>query len=188
MCYNYLGGRHMSKKQILKNIQKDKNDNKKIDERDNYFKFITTLAILLLIFILAYFLIGLFYTKEIKFKSDDNEAKEEVYIDNDTMLLGQLFDKSDDEYYVLIYDTTSKESLVSTWISIYEGKTDAIKLYKVDSSKKFNAEYIVKENSNKNAKTLSDLKVISPTLIKIKNKSIIEYVEGEDEIINILKG
>lgn len=178
----------MNKKQILKNIQKDKEANIKVEEKDNYFKFITTLAILLLVFILAYFLIGLFYTKEIKLKSDEKETTDEVKIDNDTIMLGQLFDKVDSEYYVLIYDLTDKVSSIPSWLSVYEGKDDKIKVYKVDSSKKFNSKYLVEENSNKNATSLSDLRVISPTLIKITNKSISSYIEGEDEIVNVFKG
>lgn len=178
----------MNKKQILKNIQKDKKENRNIEEKDNYFKFITTLAILLLVFILSYFLIGLFYTKEIKLKNDNDETKEEVTIDNDTIMLGQMFDKAEDEYYVIVYDFSDKTSLISSWLSIYESKSEATKLYKVDSSKKFNSKYLVNENSNKNATNLSDLKVISPTLIKVKNKTIVSYIEGEDDIVNILKG
>lgn len=177
----------MSKKQILKNIQKDRKDNSLKEEKDNYFKFVTTLAILLIIFILSYFLIGFFYTKEIEFDKDKEEAKEEVNVDNKTIMIGQMFDQSEKEYYVLIYDVSDENSNISSYESIYSSKEGAITLYKVDSSKKFNSNYIVKTNGNKNATSLSDLKVISPTLIKINNKKIVEYIEGEEEIINTLK-
>ena len=169
----------------MKNIQKDKKETVS-EGKDTYFKFITTLAILLIIFILSYFLIGFFYTGEIDFNKEDKT--EEVNIDNNTIMLGQLFDQANEEYYVLIYDITDKDSSIPTWLSSYEGKEGALTMYKVDSSKKFNSGYLVKEGSNKNATSLSDLKVISPTLIKINNKQITEYVEGEDEIVNKLKG
>lgn len=171
----------------MKNIQKDKKNNRANSEsRDNYFKFITTLTILLILFILTYFIMGLFYTKEIDLNKKEDK-KEEVNIDNKTIMLSQLFEQSKDEYYVLIYDVSDKDSLVKAWISIYENSDGALTLYRVDSSKKFNSNYIVEENSNKNATSLQDLKVISPTLIKIKSKNIVEYIEGEDEIINVLK-
>ena len=48
----------------MKNIQKEKKNKITVEEKDNYFKFVTTLAILLLAFVLTYFLLGLFYTKE----------------------------------------------------------------------------------------------------------------------------
>ena len=43
------------------------------------------------------------------------------------------------------------------------------------------------ENSNKNPTSYSDLKVISPTLIKIDNKKVTSYIEGEDAIKDVLK-
>ena len=175
----------MSKKQIIKNIQKDKKENTS-EGKDTYFKFITTLAILLVIFVASYFLMGIFYTGEIDF-SKKEEEKTEVNIDNNTIMLSQMFDQPKEEYYVLIYDTTDKESFISTWLPIYQDKEGALTVYKVDSSKKFNSDHLVKEGSNKNATSISDLKVISPTLIKINNKSITEYIEGEDEIVNKFK-
>ena len=178
----------MSKKQILKNIQKDRKDSSIKEEKDNYFKFITTLAILLLVFIISYFIIGYFYTNEISFDKKDDETKEEVNIDNNTIMIGQIFEQADEEYYVLIYDIEDKDSLIPSWESNYSSKDDALKIFKVDSSKKFNAKYIVKSDSNKSATSLSNLKVVAPTLIKINNKKIVEYTEGEDNIINVLKG
>lgn len=169
----------------MKNIQKDKKENTS-EGKDTYFKFITTLAILLIVFIASYFLIGFFYTGEIDFNKKE-ETKEETSVDNNTIMIGQLFDQAKDEYYVLIYDMSDDKNPIKTWISVYEGKEGATTIYKVDSSKKFNSGYLVKEGSNKNATSLSDLKVISPTLIRIANKQIMEYVEGEDEIINKFK-
>ena len=51
----------MEKKQILKNIEKNTKDNKSKGEKDVFFKFITTLVVILLLGILLYFIIGLFY-------------------------------------------------------------------------------------------------------------------------------
>lgn len=176
----------MSKKQILKNIQKEKKSKVKSSQPDDYFKFVTTLAVLLIIFVLAYFLIGLFYTKEINFNNNDEE-QEEVTVDNSTIMIGQLLDQSDEEYYVIIYDLSDKVLSISSWLSVYSNSDSALKVYTVDSSKKFNSNYIVNEGSNKQATGLSDLKVISPTLIKVTNGSISEYIEGEEEIVNKLK-
>lgn len=178
----------MSKKQIMKNIQKEKKNSSLKEEKDTYFKFITTLAILLLVFVISYFLIGLFYTKEIDFSKKDEEETNEVSVDNTTIMLGQLLEQSEEEYYVLIYDTTDEVLSVSSWLSVYSSKDDALKVYKVDSSKKFNQNYIVSEGSNSSATNLSELKVVSPTLIKIKNKAISDYIEGEDNIVNVFKG
>ena len=161
----------MTKKKILKNIKKNKDVNETKNEKDTFFKFITTLVVLLLIFILVYFLIGLFYTKEINFKSDDKKSnKEEIDIDNSTITLGQLFDQAEDEYYVLIHDVNDKKSIIPTWMQVFLNNNSTSTIYEVDSKNKFNSNYIVDSNSNTNPSSYSDLKVKSPTLIKIKNK------------------
>mgnify|MGYP004578836663 CR=1 FL=1 len=161
----------MKKKQILKNIEKNTKDSKSKGEKDVFFKFITTLVVLVLLGILVYFLIGVFYTKEIDFKSDNKkDTTEDVTIDNSTITLGQIFDQSEDEYYVLVYDVNDDKSIIPSWLSIFESKNSNATIYKVDSKNKFNSEFLTNENGNKNATTYSDLKVKSPTLIKINNK------------------
>ena len=169
----------------MKNIQKEKKNKITVEEKANYFKFVTTLAILLLAFVVTYFLIGLFYTKEIDFNKKDDK-KEEVTIDNDTIMLSQLLEQSNENYYVLIYDVSDKTSSIDSWLSVYKSKSEALNVYKVDSNKKFNAKYLSDE-SNPNPTGLSDLKVKAPTLIKVSNKAIAEYIEGEEAITNVFK-
>jgi uncharacterized protein YpmB len=181
----------MSKKQILKNIQKNSNNNIKKEEKDGFYKFVTTITVILLTLIACYLLIGIFATKEISFKKDtestETEEETEATIDNKTITAGQIFNQSDSSYYVVVYDFDSKITALSTWISLYESSDDAISVYKVDSSKKFNSKYIVEEGSNTNPTSYDDLKMTSPTMLKIENGSVSEYIEGEDAIKAILK-
>ena len=154
----------MKKKQILKNIEKNTKDNKSKGEKDVFFKFITTLVVLVLLGILVYFLIGVFYTKEIDFKSDNKkDTKEDVTIDNSTITLGQIFDQAEDEYYVLVYDVNDDKSIIPIWMQVFTSNNSKATIYKVD------------------------LKVKSPTLIKINNKKVSEYIEGEDSIKDYFK-
>ena len=176
----------MSRKQLLKNLKESKEE-KNEKTSDNYFIFITTLAILLIVFLLSYFGLGFFYTKEIDFNKDKTEEKNDVTIDNKVIMAGQLFDQAKDEYYVLIYNTTDKVSSISTYKSMYESKEDAKEIFTVDSSKKFNSKYLTDKNSNKNPNNVDELKIISPTLIKINNKKVVEYIEGEEAIVNKFK-
>ena len=174
----------------MKNIKKNsKNNMKNSEEKDTFYKFVTSLAAIILVLILCYLIIGIFVTKEINFNKDKNDTKDtsEVTIDNSTITMGQIFDQKDSSYYVIVYDTSSKLTNLSTFVSSYESKEGSVPIYTVDSSKKFNSSYIVTENSNKNPTTYSDLKVISPTLIKIDNKKITSYIEGEDAIKDVLK-
>lgn len=181
----------MSKKQILKNIKRNTKETSVSEEKDGFYKLVTTVTAILLILITCYLLIGIFGTKEIDFgKNKDKDKKEdktEVSIDNTTITAGQIFNQKDESYYVIVYDFDSKLLSLSSWISVYNSKEDALPIYKVDSSKKFNAAYIVKEGSNKNPTSYSDLKIISPTLIKVENGNITDYIEGEDAIKAILK-
>lgn len=181
----------MSKKQILKNIEKNSKKNNVLKQADGFYKFVTTITVILLTLILCYLLIGLFGTKEInlnnKNKNDKKDETKEVSIDNTIITGGQIFDQKDNAYYVVVYDLDSKLLNLSSWISNYTSKENSIPVYKVDSSKKFNSRYIVKENSNKNPASYSDLKIISPTLMKIENNVVTSYVEGEDNIKSVFQ-
>lgn len=176
----------MSRKQLLKNLKQSK-DERTEEKKDNYFIFITTLAILLIVFLLSYFGLGIFYTKEIDLKKETKEEKQEINIDNKVIMAGQIFDQSKDEYYVLVYDTTDKVSSISTYKSMYESKDNALEIFTVDSSKKFNSRYLTDKDSNKNPNSVEDLKIVSPTLIKINGKKVSEYIEGEENIVNKFK-
>lgn len=181
----------MAKKQIIKNIKKNSKNNIKLEEKDGFYKFVTTVTVILLTLIACYLIIGVFITKEINFGKDkdkkETEEKGEVSIDNTTITAGQIFNQKDSSYYVVIYDFDSKLTAISSWISIYNSNNSEIPVYKVDSSKKFNSSYIVEKDSNKNPANYSDLKIVSPTLIKIDNGKVSNYVEGEEDIKAILK-
>ena len=180
----------MSKKQIMKNIERNsKNNIKSSEEKDTFYKFVTSLAGIILVLILCYLIIGIFVTKEINFNKDskDDNKTSEVTIDNSTITMGQIFEQKEEIYYVVVYDVSSKLTNLSTFVSNYKSKEGSNAIYTVDSSKKFNSSYIVTENSNKNPTSYSDLKVISPTLIKIDNKKVTSYIEGEDAIKDVLK-
>ena len=184
----------MSKKQIIKNIKKNSNNNVQKEEKDGFYKFVTTVTIILLVLVGCYLLIGVFGTKEIDFgknKKKDKDTKEttdnNVNIDNSTITAGQIFNQKEDEYYVVVYDVESELTNLSTFISSYKSSEGALSVYTVDSAKKFNSKYIVEKDSNTNPTGYSDLKMTSPTMIKVSNGSVSEYIEGEDSIKSILK-
>lgn len=157
---------------------------------DNVFRFVTTIACIIIILIAIYLIVGIFFTKEIDFskKDDDKKSSENVTIDNKTITAGQIFDQKDDSYYVLIYDFDSKLTNLSTFVSVYSSKDGSIPIYKVDSGSKFNSNYISEKESNTNPTSYDDLKIKSPTLIKIENKNVTSYIEDESQIKSTLKG
>ena len=175
----------MNRKQVLKNMKKNKKNEKRIEE-DNYIsRFIFTITITLIVLVIGYLFIGIFVTKTI-FNKEEVE-KEEVKIDNTTILAGQILDQKESEYYVLVHDVSDTTNMLSNWKTHYEGKENSLKVYVVDSSEKLNGKYIVKKNSNISPTGYKDLKIKEPTLIKVKDKKITEYIEGNEEIKNIFK-
>lgn len=177
---------YMNRKQVMKQMKNKKKD-KKIVEEENYInRFIFTIGTLLIILIIGYLIIGIFVNKSISFKKD-TEEKEEVTIDNKTILAGSIFDQKENEYYVLVYDAKDEKGILGNWKSVYESKDNALTVYVVDSSKKLNANFLVDNDSNPTPTGYSDLKIKSPTLIKINNGNVTEYTEGEEAIKNIFK-
>lgn len=177
----------MNRKQVLKDMKKKKKE-KNFEEETNYVsRFILYLLILLILLIIGYLVIGIFVNKTISFNKKDTKETSEVTIDNKTILAGEIFDQKEDEYYVLVYNKNEENSILGTWKGVYSGKENALKIYEVDSETKLNGKFIVKENSNKDAQSYSELRIVSPTLIKISDKKIVEYIEGEEQIKNIFK-
>ena len=178
---------YMNRKQVLKSVKNKKKD-QVVNEDTNYFnRFVGILAGSIIILIIGYLLIGIFITKSITFKKTE-ETKEEVSIDNDTILAGQLFDQKDDKYFVIIYNKNEKESILKDWVTYYNQKEDKLKLYVIDSEEKLNSNYIVEKESNKNPDSYEDLKIISPSLIKVEDGKVTEYYEGVNEVKEKLKG
>lgn len=133
---------------------------------------------------LVYFLTGKFVTKE--FEDKDEETKEVAFDYNSTMI-GSMFKKPYDEYYVAIYDTSKDEALsLAGILGSYENKEDGTKVYLADLALDVNKTYY-SETSNPKAKSIGDIKVGDFTLIKFKNGKIVKYIEGVDNISSELK-
>lgn len=106
------------------------------------------------------------------------ETKTETEIQYTEILAGSILKQKQKEYYVLFYNMNNKNAFVD---AIIEDLSSTKKVYKVDLTKKFNESY-VSDEVNKNATGLDDLKVASPTMIKVSNGKIVKVVTGNDEI------
>ena len=104
-------------------------------------------------------------------------AKEETKIDYEYILIGTVFNRKESEYYV-IFDDFDKN--LHPYISTLLSNKD-LPVYKVDMSKGENASYL-SEESNPNAKSVSELKINDVTVIKIKNGRIVKYLSGSENI------
>jgi len=164
----------MNKKQIKKEqLRKKEELEKNLEINDSMKSLILNGTGVIIVFILFYFITNLLVDTSPKFnvKEDDGITT----IQYEEILAGEVLNKSGD-YYVLFYDFLSDNK--DYYDAIIEKANK--KIYKVDMSKKFNKSFV---SDVSNFKSLEELKVSGTTLIKIENKKIILFVEGELEKI-----
>ena len=175
-------GRELRRKEERKN----KNNNKVV-ETENTIKgsTIIKLAIAIIIIIVAlYYSIAIFITKEIKislFNDTNTEEQSSTEVTN-KILATNIFNQKEETYYVYFYDFTDEDTMLSSSMSNIETP-----VYRVDTSSGLNKKYVTEENGNRNVASVSDLKVKSPTLIKITSDKVSGYYEGRIEILNAFK-
>lgn len=125
-------------------------------------------------------------------KYRNQESEVETEIQNLEILMGETFEKKDSEYIVLYYDFTDKvySNLYDMMVEKYNSVNLDVPMYKVDLSTNFSKKYMAleEEASNKNPTSLETLKVKGSTLIRIKDKKVVAYLEGKDSIKNYING
>lgn len=122
-----------------------------------------------------------------KNKKESKVENKEVSIQYDEILLGNLFEQSNSDYYVLVTREDDKYlSTYSTYITSYKSKKESIRIYRANLDSGFNKSYLA-DQSNTNITNIKDLKLSGSTLLKIKNKKIVSKYEGNSKIIEHLK-
>jgi len=129
-----------------------------------------------------------FFVTELINKYRNKVDEPEVEIQNVEILMGETFEKKDSEYIIIYYDFEDKmySDLYSMLVENYNSVKTDIPMYKVDLSTNFSKKYMAsaEEGSNTNPTSLSNLKIKGDTLIRIKDKAVIKYIEGKDNIKN----
>lgn len=176
----------------VSNNNKSTNKPKKIKETkllsDNQIE----LRRLIIIFVITIvFIIGVYFLT-VFILNKRNAVEEETTkgtINYNTLAVGTLLNRPYDNYYVLVYDSTSNkgayyDSIFQSYVSNENGK----KIYSCDLSSELNKKYIANDGkSNPGAKVIEDLKFGEVTLIEVKNRQIVNYIENIDSINNLLK-
>ena len=139
-------------------------------------------SVLTVIVLLMYFLtvgaqkIGLF---------DEGYIKPEVspaVISYENSLVGSIFNKIDEEYYVMLADFSENNNIVLSSLGAkYKNKDEHLPIYSVDLSNPFN-KGIVGSTSNPSAQSVSELSINEPTLIFFKDGKNYRYIVGIDNI------
>ncbi len=177
-------GRELKRKQAKKegkNIKEINKANNLSEEEVSLKKLIIITGVIIAIAVILYWVIGTFVTKEIGKPQNNNVITESPKTATNSILASAIFRQSEEEYYVYFYDFSNRISEVENQIT---NKLSDKKVYRVDTSNGLNQNY-VSDTTNPNAKTLEELKVKEPTIIKIVNDEITNYYEGEDSIKNI---
>lgn len=162
----------------IMNSKRIKSNNTGVGEDDDVKSFIKIIIVMAVILLLIY---GITFII-----NRDKKENSDISINYDKMTVGMLFNRPYDEYYALIYNSDdSKSNEYSSMLSTYKQKKDDkdyIKIYEIDLNNKLNKGYYNKDKSNPKASSLEELQFGNITLIKIKNKKIVEYIESIDEI------
>lgn len=132
------------------------------------------------------YLVTALATGEIKLKKEE-VIKEETKIQYEEIIAGEVFNRTADDYYVLLFNFTDTfASYYLSKIDSYNAKDNSLPFYIVDLEKSQNGDYVTEDEDYDIGKPnqISDLKVVNPTLLKISNGKTSEVVVGRENILN----
>ena len=147
-------------------------------------RFIIILAIVIVFVVAAYFFTRIFVTKDLL--HEDTKEVTSGAINYNNTLIGNMFNKTSEEYFVMLVDTKENRSVFYLGLmNNYVKKEGALPIYLADLSNALNTRFIADEaNITEN---LDEFKVSGPTLVKIKNGKVSKYYTTDDDILNNLK-
>lgn len=142
---------------------------------------------LIIIFIVVVLIcVGVYFLTDnmIKRESNSNNSSQEVEIDYDIATVGTMFNRVEEEYYVLMYSSENDSKLDSV-LNKYRSSDDYIKTYFIDLDRKVNST-VLGDKLVKEPKNSKEVKVTGATLYKIKNGTVVKCYSGIEEITNVL--
>lgn len=172
---------------MKKNEKKLYKSNKNVSDADyDIKKFLIILTILIVVVVGLYFLSNAIVNKR---DNKESNVNTNITISYDALNVGMIFNRPYDEYYVIAYDSTIDDAIVySTLITNYTKKENSIKIYYCDLNKIVNKDYKSKDGkSNPNASSVQELSFNEVTLLKIRNKKVVNYIDNIDQIKSTLK-
>lgn len=149
---------------------------------------VTQIRNLIIIFVIVVLIcVGIYFLTDnmIKRESNSNNTTQEVEIDYDIATIGTMFNRIEEEYYVLIYSSEDDGSDLDSVLTKYRSSDNYLKTYFIDLDKKVNNS-AVGDKLVKNPKNSKEVKVIGATLYKIKNGNVTKCYSGVEEITNVL--
>lgn len=163
------------------NKETKKINNFKTEEQKEIIKFIIIIVVVVSLVVGIYF-----FTKKFVTKDEEKKDTQEITgtVNYNVTIIGELLNRPYNEYYAIIYDSTSNDA--GKYQGIYSkfttGEKSTTKMYYIDLSNKLNKDYYSEEETNPKAKSIKELKLGDFTLIKVKDGKIIKYLEDEEEV------
>lgn len=169
------------------NKQQKKKTYKKIDSVDTNFKGdilrIIKIVVAVLVFFGLFYLLTVYLVNREDSTSDAKDTTSDPTIQYQEILAGSSFDMKQEEYLVLYYDM-SDEKLKSSYtelVSLYEANPEYGFIYTVNMGSAFNQAF-VSEDTTTSPGDIDELKISGPTLIHFKSGSVVDYIQGYDDI------
>ena len=165
-------------------VKSNKIKNKRIINED--MTNIRNMFILLVIVVIV--VVGLYYLTEHLVKNENkvNDEKTEAVIDYDIASIGTMFNRIEEEYYVLIYSKENNGNDLDDVLLNYRSSNNYIKTYYIDLDKKINNSAIGEETVKKPTNS-TEIKVNGATMYRIRNGIVVNCYSGVDEIKKVLE-
>ena len=173
------------KKEIVKEVKVQKTNVPETEEEfggDEIRKLLIIIGAVCAV-MLAFYFITSFVIKPKEEKKDETEETTTVQtIQYEQILMGELFNQNENDYYVLAFvEDDPMLEVYTSYIKLYSEKEDAAKFYRVNLSDDMNKSYIgdeiYLEGSN-----IAKIKVKGTTLIRIKEHNIATSYTDYDAI------
>ena len=159
--------------------KKNKKQLQTFEDGPNYAKIVITTIVVLVSIALLYFITAYFVTGELR---DSNEqAEETVTIQYEEILAGTLFDMPPAEYHVLIMEHNSPNFFGAYGLA----RNNDTPLFTIDTGKGINQSIITKDSEHI-SNNVTTLKVTDPTILLIRNGSIVSSASGLENIRTFL--
>lgn len=177
---------YLVKKMAKQKDKRIKSINYTSDEQNEVKSFIIILIIVVVAIIAVYVLTRLFVSKDL-FKDEPTKIVTPGEVNYSTVLIGSMLNVKEDEYYVIITDTSDPASSYYTGLmTTYKRNTKALPIYLADLSNELNKKYIGTKN-NLNPTDMAKFMVKDNALIHIKDGKIVKAMSEEKDISNELK-
>ena len=151
-------------------------------------RFIIILIIVLAITVGIYFLTKYAVKKDTTSSADSKSSSTDVSIDYTKCIVGNMLNKNESEYYVILYDSNdSNKSTYTDMVTNYAKEDKHLAVYTVDLSNKLNTKYYTVDKTNPISDNVNDLKFGDITVIKVKDGKITNAYESVKDIKKVWK-